>query len=87
MTANGDKPPEPRWLFYVLSFIVPIAGIILGVIYLTKDDAECKTFGRNCMIAALLFFLTCCVCYILYFVGVFGCVGCGTVTSILSSGS
>lgn len=85
--VNGEKPPEPRWLFYILSFVIPIVGIILGVIYLTKDDLESKDFGKKCIIAAVLFIIACCVCYILYFVGVFGCVGCGTVTSILSSGT
>lgn len=84
MVANGEKPPEPRWLFYLLSFIIPIAGIVLGIIYLTKDDPECKRFGRNCIIAALLFILACCVCYILYFLGVFGCVGCSMISSAIS---
>jgi hypothetical protein len=73
--AEGEKPPEPRWLFYILSFIIPLAGIILGVIYLTKPDDENKRFGKNCLIAAVAAVVACCLCYILYFVGVFGIIG------------
>lgn len=75
--AEGERPPEPRWLFYVLSFFVPLAGIIIGVIYLTKDDAECKKFGKNCIIAAVSAIVACCLCYVLYFVGVFSIIGLG----------
>jgi hypothetical protein len=73
--ANGEKAPEPRWLFYVISFIIPLAGIIIGVIYLTKQDEECKKFGRNCIIAAVAAVVVCCLCYVLYFVGVFSIIG------------
>lgn len=79
--VNGEKPLEPKWLFYIISFIIPIAGLIIGIIYLTKDDPECKAFGKNCIIAAVLFVITCCVCYILYFLGIFGCVGCSMLST------
>jgi hypothetical protein len=73
--SNGENPPEPRWLFYVISFIVPLAGIIIGVIYLTKQDPECKKFGKTCVIAAVAAVVACCLCYVLYFVGVFSIIG------------
>ena len=73
--SNGDKPPEPRWLFYVISFIVPLAGIIIGAIYLAKPDPACKKFGKNCIIAAAAAIVACCLCYVLYFVGVFSLIG------------
>lgn len=73
--ANGDKPPEPRWLFYILSFIVPLAGIIIGAIYMGKADAACKKFGKNCLIAAAAAVVACCLCYVLYFVGIFSIIG------------
>jgi hypothetical protein len=70
-----DRPPEPAWLFYVLSFIVPIVGIIIGVIYLAKADEELKRFGKTCLIFAAIpiaLFLLCmlvviivCVLYLL----------------------
>jgi len=29
----AEKPLEPRVLFYLLSFFIPLVGIILGAIY------------------------------------------------------
>ena len=73
--ADGERPPEPRWLFYILSFIVPLAGIIIGVIYMSKADPACKKFGKNCLIAAVAAIVACCLCYVLYFVGIFSIIG------------
>ncbi len=55
-TTGGivEHVPEPAWLFYILSFIVPIAGIVIGVIYLTKVDGELKRFGKTCLIIAAI---------------------------------
>jgi len=63
--ADGDKPLEPKWLFYLISFFVPVAGIIIGAIYMSKPDAERKKFGRNCLIAAVAYFVATCVFVIL----------------------
>ncbi len=62
----GDVPPEPRVLFYLLSFLVPLAGVILGALYLSKPDKENKEFGRYCLTAALVnmglgLMVACCV--------------------------
>ena len=35
--SGGEAPPEPKALYYVLSFFVSIVGIILGIIYMKKD--------------------------------------------------
>ncbi|UCE26330.1 MAG: hypothetical protein JSW52_08190 [Candidatus Coatesbacteria bacterium] len=76
--ANGgivEQVPEPAWLFYILSFIVPIAGIVIGVIYLTKTDEELKTFGKTCLIIAaipiVLFLLYILVVIIVYVLVIF----------------
>jgi hypothetical protein len=63
---NGDKPLEPKWLFYIISFLIPLAGIIIGAIYMGKPDPECKRFGKNCLIAAIAYFVVMCVCVILF---------------------
>jgi hypothetical protein len=34
--------------------------------------AENKRFGKNCLVAAAAAIATCCLCYVLYLVGVFG---------------
>jgi hypothetical protein len=49
-----EQVPEPAWLFYVLSFIVPIAGIVVGVIYFSKTDEELKRFGKTCLVIAAI---------------------------------
>jgi uncharacterized membrane protein len=41
-------------LFYVLSFVVPIAGVVIGVIYFTKTDEDLKRFGKTCFIIAAI---------------------------------
>jgi hypothetical protein len=48
-----EKRPEPAWLFYVLSFIEPVAGIVVGVIFMMKRDAASKDFGKICLYTAI----------------------------------
>lgn len=52
-TINVERPPEPRWLFYVLSAIMPIAGVIIGVIFQSKPDEENRKFGKTCLYIAV----------------------------------
>jgi len=52
-----ERPPEPTWLFYVLSFIEPVAGIVIGVIFLGKQSAACKDFGKVCLFTAVARFV------------------------------
>lgn len=61
-----EKPPEPQWLFYVLSFFVQVAGIVIGAIYMGKPGEECRRFGKNCIIAAVIPFLIYCLCIYIY---------------------
>lgn len=41
-------------LFYILSFLIFIVGIIIGVIYYTKSDPESKHVGKMCIILAIV---------------------------------
>jgi|GEM_PF-866629 hypothetical protein len=68
--VNGESPPKRRWLFYLISFAFPLAGIIVGAIYLRKPDPVCKAFGKKCLVAAVIPLLLCCVSYVLHLVGV-----------------
>jgi len=79
---EGSRPLEPKWLFYGLSFLVPIAGIVIGAIYMSKPDAEAKAFGKKCLIAAIAYFVAACCCVIVYIalylalaIGMFGMEG------------
>jgi len=73
--ADETQPLEPAWLWYGLSFIIPVLGIILGAVYLGKPEPANKRFGKNCLIAALAYFVVVICCVIIYLVVVVGIIG------------
>ncbi len=71
--SSGVKPPpEPRWLFYILSFVISLFGIIFGIIYMTKDDEENKKFGKICLILGIIPAALGCICWLLSMIFGFG---------------
>lgn len=72
----ADRPPQPTVLFYLISLFVPLAGFIIAAIYLGKPEPECRDFGRNCLIIALIpvILAACCWCNI-FGVGMMGMFG------------
>ena len=54
VSPSGTKPPEPKALFYILSFMIGLVGIILGIMYLGKEGPENKKFGKICLILGIL---------------------------------
>ncbi len=54
--SGGSKAPEGglKILLYVLSFLIPLAGVIIGVIFYTRDSLEEKQFGKICIILAVV---------------------------------
>ena len=42
-----------RILYYVLSFFVGIAGIVIGAIFLSKPDPDYKRVGKICIIIGI----------------------------------
>ncbi len=46
-----------KTLLYIISFLIPIAGVIFGVIYLGKPEPWHKEFGKTCLQLALLSFV------------------------------
>jgi hypothetical protein len=65
MTEN-KKTLEPRWLWYVISFIVSPVGIINGIIYRPKEAPESKDFGKKAIIAAALGVVACGTFYVVW---------------------
>jgi hypothetical protein len=66
--SSGNKV-----LLYILSFIVPIVGIILGIVWLNeKDDMNKKATGKGCLISGLVSFGVGCICYLIYIVFIVG---------------
>jgi hypothetical protein len=59
-TSQGTKI-----LFYVLSFFIPIAGIIIGVIYMQRPDEASKQLGRTCLYIGIAAIVLACLCGIL----------------------
>lgn len=45
-------------LCYLISFISPITGVVLGAVFMPQHNPKAKEFGRNCfMLAAASFIL------------------------------
>ncbi len=63
---QNDDILKPQWLFYGISFFIPIAGIVIGAVYMSKPDRGAKDFGKRCMIAAVAYFIAACCCIIAY---------------------
>lgn len=62
---------EPKWLWYLISFILPVVGLILGILYRRKGHPESADFAKKTTIAAISGLVACIACYVVYFV-VFG---------------
>jgi hypothetical protein len=73
--GSGETPPEPKALFYVLSFIIPLVGIILGIIYWTKPEEVNKDFGKKCVLWACIAVGAWILCWIIYIIIIFAFVG------------
>jgi len=41
-------------LLYLVSFFIPIIGLIIGFIYYSKQDPEFKNVGKTCILLALI---------------------------------
>ncbi len=58
--ASPQYSREPRIsegtkiAFYILSLLFFIAGLVLGLIYLTKPDEESKHVGKMCIILGIV---------------------------------
>lgn len=71
-TASDNKLPGPKWLFILLAIFIPGIGpmvnIIMGIIYMTKDNEEQKKFGKTLLIVGIVFGVVLpCICWIVYF--------------------
>ena len=47
------------FFLYLVSFLIPLVGIIVGIIYVSKTGADYKDVGQGCLLIALInIFLT-----------------------------
>lgn len=56
-----------RILLYIVSFLIPLVGIILFFVYNSRPDAESKAVAKNCLIAAIVAIVLVCLCYLISF--------------------
>ncbi len=66
-------PPQPvyygqqyggcmKLILYILSLWIPLAGVIIGVIFMSRPDPESKRLGQTCLILGIIsFVLSCCL--------------------------
>ncbi|MBN1956261.1 MAG: hypothetical protein JW900_14610 [Anaerolineae bacterium] len=51
-----------KFLLYVVSFAIPLVGLILGLVYMSRPDPESKRLGQTCLIISIVsFVLICCL--------------------------
>lgn len=54
-TAAEEETDKHSYTFqYVISFLIPLVGFILGAILLSKDDEEEKSTGKSCIILGIV---------------------------------
>lgn len=58
---GGGVSEGMKILLYILSFLIPIVGFIIGAIYYTKP--ETKEVGKMCIILGVLSIVLAVVCY------------------------
>ncbi|MEH7123168.1 hypothetical protein V7122_17100 [Bacillus sp. JJ1532] len=52
-----------RVLFYLLSFFIPIVGIILGIVWMNDQDFDKKSVGKKCLLISIISIVLSCVCW------------------------
>lgn len=67
--SGGSSVPDGglKVLLYIVSFLVPLAGIIIGIIFYTKDTSEEKKFGKTCIILAVVAIVVMCLCFCAFY--------------------
>jgi len=53
----AKEPLEPKWLFYLLSFFVPVLGVVLGAVFYSGTEGPAKEFGKMCLIFGVVGFV------------------------------
>ncbi|MDQ1000896.1 CHASE2 domain-containing sensor protein [Neobacillus niacini] len=52
-----------RALLYILSFIIPVVGIILGIVWMNDQDLDKKAIGKTCLIVGIVSIVLSCICW------------------------
>ncbi|NWQ39356.1 hypothetical protein MLOOGBEN_01430 [Bacillus sp. EB106-08-02-XG196] len=52
-----------RALLYILSFFIPVVGIILGIVWMNDQDIDKKAVGKTCLIIGIAAIVLSCICW------------------------
>ena len=63
-----------KFFLYAVSFFIPLVGLILGLVYISRPDYESKRLGQACLILGIVSFLISCCVGVLFSLGFFGLV-------------
>ena len=51
-----------KFILYAVSFLIPIAGVIIAVVFMSKGDPESSSLGKTCLIISIATFVVgCCL--------------------------
>lgn len=53
----------PKALLYILSFFIPVVGLIVGIIWMNGEDFEKKAIGKTCLIIGIVSIVLSCICW------------------------
>lgn len=65
MMSNGNTEPLSsgiKTLLYIVTFFIPLVGLIVGIIYLNNPLEENKRFGKSILIFAIVMMVLVCLC-------------------------
>ena len=51
---------------YILSFLVAMAGVIIGIVFISRHDPESKSLGNACLIVGIISFVVWCCLSIVF---------------------
>ncbi|HVZ81165.1 MAG TPA: hypothetical protein VHE12_10295 [bacterium] len=55
--SAGGSITEYRLVWYLLSFCVPFAGILVALFLYDRDEKEVRRIGRNCLLIGFVFWV------------------------------
>lgn len=67
-SKSNEGAPGSKWLFYILAILFPVIGIIIGIIYMKKENEEAKKFGKTVLTISIVVLVLQCLCSVGFFV-------------------
>jgi hypothetical protein len=61
-----------KFFLYVISFLIPFLGVILGLIYMSRRDPESERLGKACVILSIVSIVIACCIVVVSILGAVG---------------